>query len=160
MEDLLLWSKTQMNAFDAKLQNTNIYELIEESKKLLQLNSDAKKLHFHIDIPDSLYILTDPNFLQTIIRNLLQNAIKASPDNSLIKIKSAQINNETILSIENTGGVFTQNDYEKTINDNASNQSLNGLGLKLVDELSRKINIKIHFESGVNSTIAQIIFKN
>lgn len=160
MEDLLLWSKTQMNAFDAKLQNTNIYELIEESKKLLQLNSDAKKLHFHIDIPDSLYILTDSNFLQTIIRNLLQNAIKASPDNSLINIKSEQINNETILSIQNNGGVFTQNDYEKTINDNASSQSLNGLGLKLVDELSRKIKIKIQFESGANSTIAQIIFKN
>ena len=160
MEDLLLWSKTQMNAFDTKMQETNILNVVNVCKNLLQLNSDANNLHYEINIAENMQITTDPNYLQTIIRNLLQNAIKAAPGNSLIVINAAKNEDATKLSIQNGGSVFTQQDFEKAISNQDNNHSLSGLGLKLVDELSKKINAEIQYESTATTTIATLTFKH
>lgn len=160
MEELLLWSKTQMNAFDTKLQETDITEMVRICKNLLQLNSDAKNLHYETAITEPLKIVTDQNYLQTIVRNLLQNAIKASPENGLIKITAKDNTDATILSIQNEGAAFSQQDYENAISSRETNYSLSGLGLKLVDELSKKINAEITFHTSGNATTALVILKH
>lgn len=159
MEELLLWSKTQMNAFDTKMQETDIMEIVRICKNLLQLNSDAKNLYYETEITEPMKIYTDPNYLQTIIRNLLQNAIKASPENGLIKITAKDNTDATILSIQNEGAAFTQMDYENAVLSQETNYSLNGLGLKLIDELSKKINAEITFQTSENTTTVSVIIK-
>lgn len=151
MEDLLLWSKTQMNEFKPNLQPVEIASTIEGCKQLLQLNSDAKNITYKQEI-DSSIIETDPNFLQTILRNLLQNAIKASPQNGVIEIATASEKNCFKLHIKNEGGSFSQQQYLQSINTDANAGNLNGLGLKLVDELSRKIGATVFFKTTSETT--------
>lgn len=151
MEDLLLWSKTQMNEFTPNVQPFDIASTIEGCKQLLQLNSDAKNITFKQEIDSSL-IKTDPNFLQTIIRNLLQNAIKASPQNGIIEIATVSEKNSFKIHIKNEGGSFSQQQYLQSINTDANAGNLNGLGLKLVDELSRKIGATVFFKTTSETT--------
>ena len=151
MEDLLLWSKTQMNEFKPNLQPVEIASTIEGCKQLLQLNSDAKNITYKQEI-DSSIIETDPNFLQTILRNLLQNAIKASPQNGVIEIATASEKNCFKLHIKNEGGSFSQQQYLQSINTDANAGNLHGLGLKLVDELSRKIGATVFFKTTSETT--------
>ncbi|SDD97091.1 tetratricopeptide repeat-containing sensor histidine kinase [Niabella drilacis] len=145
MEDLLLWSKTQMNAFEAQLQPVNIAAVVMDCQRLLQLNSEARKIVFETGIPEDLTVQTDANYLQTIVRNLLQNAIKAAPGGSLIQIEAKQENGRTWLLVKNQGAAFTQEQYERLIRQEQHAASLSGLGLKLVDELSRKIHATVSF---------------
>ncbi|MCD2423429.1 ATP-binding protein [Niabella pedocola] len=145
MEDLLLWSKTQMNAFEAQLQPVNITAVVGDCQRLLQLNSDARNLVYKTEMPETLLVQTDANYLQTIIRNLLQNAIKAAPDGTVIQIEAKQAHDKTELVIKNQGAPFTQQQYEQLISQEQSAASLSGLGLRLVDELSQKIHVKVSF---------------
>ena len=152
MEDLLLWSKTQMNAFETKLQPVNITAVVMDCRELLQLNSEAKNIVFKTALPEVLMVHTDTNYLQTIIRNLLQNAIKAAPDGTLIQIETECENEKTRLLIKNQGPAFTQQQYEQLIAQEQNAASLSGLGLRLVDELSKKIHASVSFHHDGTST--------
>lgn len=143
MEDLLLWSKTQMSEFKTNIQPVNIAETIQQVQALLQLDIAAKNLDVNLQVPAQLIVNTDPYYLQTIIRNLLQNAVKASPENGTL-ILNAEANS---ISIANEGALFTQSQYEAILQDNNASKGLTGLGLKLAGELSSKINAAIHFSS-------------
>lgn len=157
MEDLLLWSKTQMDAFKTQIQPVNIVPIIITCQNLLQLNSDAKNLHYQTEIPNELIVHTDANYLQTIIRNLLQNAIKTSPENAAIHISAKQENGKAAIAIRNEGGSFTQQQYEQLIHQEHNTISLSGLGLHLVHELTEKIGGEIRFSDPTeNITIATI----
>jgi signal transduction histidine kinase len=154
MEDLLLWSKTQMSQFNVKKESSLISAVIEQCLQLLKLNIESKNLTISNEIDEKLKIETDPYFLQIIVRNLLQNAIKASPQNGEIKMES--IGNSFV--IQNEGELFTQNQFETAIKSNQKQETLSGLGLKLVDELSHKIGAKISFEQIDFKTSVKITF--
>lgn len=143
MEDLLLWSKTQMKEFKTNIQPVQITKTMQQALALMQLNIVAKNLNVNNQIPAQLIVNTDPYYLQTIVRNLLQNAVKASPENGKIILTA----DAERISIANEGAPFTQQQYESMLQDNDSTKGLTGLGLKLADELSRKINATINFNS-------------
>ena len=148
MEDLLLWSKTQMNQFNAHLQKVSVGEVVQECLQLLQLNIEAKQLVIKNDSPEDAVVLSDPYFLQTIVRNLLQNAIKASPQKGIISIHFRDYK----LIIGNSGGYFSQQQYKNALASDNDGRSLSGLGLKLVDELSSKINVEVCFTAAAEDT--------
>ncbi len=145
MEDLLIWSKTQMSAFSINIQEVEIVPVIQACQNLLQLNSEAKNISYQNDFLLNIIAKTDSYYLQTIVRNLLQNAIKASPQNGTIKITTVQNRDSVIISIVNQGDAYTQQQYEQFINDTDSTKSFNGLGLHLVHELSQKTGIQIAY---------------
>ena len=146
MEDLLLWSKTQMNEFKTNIQSTALYPVVEACKKLMQLNTEAKNISYIEDIPENIMVKTDPYYLQTIVRNLLQNAVKASPENAEIQLGVQEGTYGVILYIKNKGGEFTQEQYKQIISSEEHAKTLNGLGLRLADELSEKIGTAISFK--------------
>ncbi|MCE6987933.1 tetratricopeptide repeat-containing sensor histidine kinase [Dyadobacter sp. CY323] len=159
MEDLLLWSKTQINQFKADIQPVEVTRITEQCLKLLQLNIEAKQIQIENEIPEKAMVETDPYYLQAIVRNLLQNAIKAADDNSLITLSLNGDEKHKILAIENTGPAFSQEAYQHILAQKDGNRGLNGLGLRLVDELSEKTGLKIQFENpSENLTRALVVF--
>ncbi len=159
MEDLLLWSKTQMNAFVPEIQPTVLKPVLDQCLSLLRLNIEAKHITVHDSIPEEVEVSADPYFLQTIFRNLLQNAVKASPEQGNIWISHEMSGGTHMLSITNEGGRFTQQDYEAVQEQKEDNTSLSGLGLRLVAELSQKTGVRVVFvNSKEETTCAQIIF--
>ena len=161
MEDLLLWSKSQMSEFKTNIQATNILPIIDSCKSLLQLNSDAKNITYKNVIATDIITNTDAYFLQTIIRNLLQNAIKASPDNSEIEIDAINSTNNLSIYIKNKGETFTQQQYQQILSSEDAAKILNGLGLRLVDELSEKIGAIVEFKTTqAEGTVVEILLPN
>ncbi len=159
MEDLLLWSKTQMKQFAADFQQAFLHPLVTQVTTLLHLNSEAKGIIVTNNLPESARINTDPYFLQTILRNLLQNAIKANPVDGSVVIDSHEDNNNFVLTIQNSGTTFTQQQYEDLLAVEETGKSLTGLGLRLVNELSFKIGARICFSTSPSGdTVSQIIF--
>lgn len=155
MEDLLLWSKTQMNQFNTDIQPVDINLVVSECLQLLQLNSEDKSLKIENNIPPGTIVNSDPYFQQTILRNLLQNAIRVSPQEGLVKIDFS----DKKLTIQNSGAHFSQQQYQQTLVSAEGEKSLSGLGLRVVDELSRKINATVFFAAtGNDTTCVQITF--
>jgi signal transduction histidine kinase len=159
MEDLLLWSKTQMNQFTTDIQPTELLQVTKQCIGLLQLNMDAKNIQATNLISQNAIINTDPYYLQTIVRNLLQNAVKASDEGGAITLNFSSQKGTSILSIENSGPPFTQEAYKNIVSQKDNGQGLSGLGLRLVDELAEKTGLKIQFENpGENLTRVLVVF--
>ena len=158
MEDLLLWSKTQMNQFKADIQPVDISLVASQSLNLLQLNIESKNLRIENSVPAGTMAKTDPYYLQAILRNLLQNAVKASDENGLITLGILEREKQLAFFIENEGSVFSQSDYLEILSQKDAGKGLSGLGLRLVDELSVKTGLTVVFENPKETLTRTLIF--
>lgn len=159
MEELLLWSKSQMSQFKTDIQTVDLKDTTEQAMQLVQLNIEARRITINNEISNPVWVKADPYYLQTIIRNLLQNAIKSSPDGGVIDVRCVNRETGILLTIGNTGGEFTSDQYAQVLA--STNQGLSGLGLKLVDELSHKIGVTVSFENPErDSTRVNLAFTN
>jgi len=96
--NLLEWSRMQrgLTVFTPELLLLN--SVISES--LIQITEDAIKKDIRIifEIPDDIFVLADKNMLESIIRNLVSNAIKFTSNGGKI-IVSAQLSSEKMVNI-------------------------------------------------------------
>ncbi|MEO8853360.1 MAG: ATP-binding protein, partial [Ginsengibacter sp.] len=154
MEDLLLWSKSQMQHFKPEFRNVLIADVVEKESSLLKDHADSKNILIQNEIPKSFTLKTDENFLEIIIRNLLQNAVKYSSDGTKISITSREANrisiNNTIenTNLENLNTVF----QNKSVNSKSS-----GLGLQIAKDLASAIGAKIVFDLHGNNDLETAI---
>ncbi|WP_264535963.1 ATP-binding protein [Flavobacterium sp. N1736] len=158
MEDILLWSKGQMENFKPHPQKIAVSDLFEETQKHF---SSVEKVAISFENPENIILNTDENYLKTIIRNLTGNAIKALDKTSNAKIiwKARQENNQIYLSISDNGHGGTQEQFKALYDDSEVIGIKSGLGLHLVRDLATAINCKIEVTSKPDSgTTFKIIF--
>ncbi|MBJ2123228.1 ATP-binding protein [Flavobacterium sp. IB48] len=159
MEDILLWSKGQMENFKPQFRKTEIAVLFEETKNHF---SSIEKIEIIFENPENIILKTDENYLKTIIRNLTGNAIKAldKTQNAKIVWKAWQENQKKYLSITDNGPGGTQEKFKALYNDSEVIGIKSGLGLHLIRDLATAINCKIEVCSKPNiGTTFTIIFK-
>lgn len=146
MEDILLWSKGQMENFKPHLQKIAISDLFEETQKHFE---SVENIQISFENTENIILNTDENYLKTIIRNLTGNAIKALEKTESGKIiwKAWQENNQTFLSITDNGHGGTQEQFKALYDDSEVIGIKSGLGLHLIRDLATAINCKIEVSS-------------
>lgn len=152
MEDLLIWSKTQMQQFTETIENVNAAESVSSVSELLQTQFAKKEIILKKEVPEDLYLKTDRNILAIILRNLLQNACTYSPEKSTISIAGRKEAGSTIFTIEDEGAGMPErirrmfNEPQMDVSSNSS-----GLGLTLVKEMAEIIKADIQISPGSTS---------
>lgn len=126
--------------------------------------SSEENIQFQFENPSNLSLVTDENYLKTIIRNLTGNAVKALenfvPNNGTdsratlgmtptIIWKSYQENGTTFLSISDNGAGTTLDKFKALYDDKVVGIKT-GLGLHLIRDLAKAINCEIKVDSKVN----------
>lgn len=159
MEDLLLWSKSQMDHFTLNNEDVDITHLLAELMRLQQAEVKGKKLKLEIEKPDYQFVYSDYNLLFTILRNLLQNAVRHAFSETVISI-CAKLNaqQQPYLSIINHGEMIPAERLEKLINDVDINSKSSGYGLLIVKDLSTMIGAQLNICSTPEGTTAELIF--
>lgn len=141
MEDILLWSKSQMQHFEPQLIPVNVSSLVAKELAFLHPRIEEKNILVKNDVADRFIQDTDENFVTVIFRNLLQNAIKYSHDGSSILIS----NDGNSLFITN----LTDSGKAEMLNVLLQNKQVNsksfGLGLQIANDLASMIHAKISF---------------
>ncbi len=142
MEDILLWSKGQMENFKPQFKKTEIAVLFEETQNHF---SNLENVEIEFENPENIILETDENYLKTIIRNLTGNAIKAldKTPNAKIVWKAWRENQKNFLSITDNGPGGTQEKFKALYNDSEVIGIKSGLGLHLIRDLATAINCKI-----------------
>ncbi|WP_394776611.1 ATP-binding protein [Flavobacterium sp.] len=150
MEDILLWSKGQMENFKPNFQKIALSTIFEESQKHF---SSIENIKISFEDPENILLNTDENYLKTIIRNLTGNAIKAldKTQNGKIIWKAWNENNQTHISITDNGKGGTQEQFKALYDDSEVIGIKSGLGLHLIRDLATAINCKIEVNSQQDS---------
>ena len=146
MEDMLLWSKGQMENFKPVIKNTSVATIFEDTEKHF-LSNDNIKISF--ENPENLQLNTDENYLKTIIRNLTGNAIKAlaNTQNPTIIWKAWRENEQNFLSIHDNGPGANQEQFKALYDEKEVVGIQSGLGLHLIRDLAKAINCEITVSS-------------
>ena len=157
---MLYWVMLQKNNIQTKIDLVLVHKIINEANDLYKIPASMRNIAIHNNLDAALSpIHTDENMLRFIIRNVLNNAIKFSPNNGQIQINFSQNNIAQIITIQDNGTgiqpeVLAQLNNTKTITHSSKET---GLGLAVSKEFARLLNVSIEFLNNKNGGSTVII---
>jgi signal transduction histidine kinase len=154
LNSLLEWSRIEQGRLEPSFETINLKNAIESYMPQVESLCSQKQIKLTMSIDESINLKSDHNFLSTIIRNLISNAVKFSNRNSEIIIEGKYIDNDLLLCVIDHG-VGMKPEITKTIFNIDSVDTIlgtekekgAGFGLKLVKSMVDKINAEIFVES-------------
>ncbi len=153
METMLLWSKEQMESFKPNIKSVTVENLFSYIKKSF---GDTPDVELRFNAAAGLTILTDENYLRTIMQNLTSNAIRAVKNTPVAIIEWAAIkeNNGLVFTITDNGEGIKATQANVLFEKNVASNEKHGFGLHLVRDLAKAIQYKITVDSvqGVGTT--------
>jgi len=103
LENLLNWSRSQTDRIKFTPARMGIFEVIDENQHMLHASLKKKEISFNSEIPEGTIVFADKNMVNTIFRNLLNNAIKFTSDGGIITISHDIIDKYIAINISDNG---------------------------------------------------------
>lgn len=150
--NILLLSKVNNQTISLKASTFRLDEQVRQSILALESKWEKKEIEFDIDL-DEIEHTGYENLLSLVWLNLIDNAVKFSPQNGQIRIRLKQLAGSVTFSIWDNGLPIPEADIDRIFNkfyqgDNSHASEGNGLGLALV----RKIVAAAHGTINVTSS--------
>ncbi|WP_321310448.1 PAS domain-containing sensor histidine kinase [Marinifilum fragile] len=161
LKNLLEWSRAQTGAIKLKPERIELRQLFESNLLLHRAVAENKNISIEVNDPESYNVLSDKYMLETVIRNLVSNALKFTETNGNIKIHITEDKNQVLCSVQDNGiGISPENQQKLfRIDTNytrlgTKDESGTGLGLILCKEFVEKNggSITVQSEVAVGST--------
>ncbi|MBX2946429.1 MAG: tetratricopeptide repeat protein [Cyclobacteriaceae bacterium] len=154
LNNLLEWARSQTGNIDFKPAVFDITEVLQQNKELLQAQAAVKEIAILYERGVPIQVLANQQSINTVVRNLVSNAIKFTPSHGAIKLAAEQRGNEVIVSVADTGVGMNKNVLEKLFRLDAkhstpgtANEKGTGLGLILCKDFVEKNSGKLWVES-------------
>lgn len=157
--ELLELNNMQQGKVEVKEETFEINETIRRKLISFEQKITEKKLDvaFHI-FEEKTYVQSDQSLVERVLSNLLDNAVKFTPEGGSIIIRSIEQENNILIEIVNTGTSIKPDELKKIWDrfhkgDASRGQFKNGfgLGLAIVKEIIGLLGEKIRVESDENS---------
>jgi signal transduction histidine kinase len=135
-----------------------LIDLIEQVTGPLQLTAFQKNIEFSLNMPSNIrpLIQVDKALFQQVIYNLVENALKYTPDGGRVALSLRVINNDALFEVQDSGIGVDDRDkprlFEKFYRSGqrqAREQKGSGLGLAIVKTITEVHGGKVWFESQI-----------
>ncbi len=146
LENLLLWSRAQMKNTTCTIEKHNISEVLRKNINLKKETARQKGISISESFTDRIEALFDKEMINTVIRNILSNAIKFTHPGGQVNIVAENKNGEVKISISDTGIGLTEKELhtifklEKMNRPGTEGEKGTGLGLIIAKEFMEKNN--------------------
>ena len=154
MENLLNWSRIQIGVVKCNPEKMLLHSAVLNSLSLLSESAMQKQIRLTLSIPVEYEIVTDRNTLDTVLRNLIGNAIKFTNNGGAVNISARRTQKIIEICIADTGiGIKKEilptlfRIDEKNIQNGTNGDRGTGLGLIICKDLLEKMKGKIWAES-------------
>jgi len=158
LENLLQWSMIKRGLVDIVPNSINLFEIVEFNICVIKEKANYKNISLINNVEDNIVVIADENTLNTILRNLVSNAVKFTEIGGKVTITAKRIENNLIeIAVEDTGVGISEANIQKLFkldqkfyNSGTAGETSTGLGLILCKELVEKNNGTIKVESELN----------
>lgn len=103
LEELLEWAKIRQHQTAFNPANIPLVSVAESAVHLLADKAQVKKIQIVKSIPENICVYADTHMLNTILRNLISNAIKFTPECGQISLSANTSNNMAVITVADTG---------------------------------------------------------
>lgn len=164
VEEMIQISKFEILEKKSEVTDINLTYLINRLIKRQIDLIEAKDIILEVKMDENITIRADEERIAKAINNIINNAIKYSPENANLNIKLYKKENP-ILEIENTGVSIDEKHKEKLFKpfyrvEKSRNRKTggSGLGLYIVSQILREHGFKYNIKNGKNSVVFIIEF--
>jgi len=157
LNNLLIWANSQSGNLTYTPQKIELVRHVMDVVSLLEIQAIKKEIDIYNNIDHNLSVRADVNMLNTILRNLISNAIKFTKQKGEIKILSSLKNNMVEIRVKDNGVGMPEEDVKnlfsidvKNSNMGTANEQGSGLGLILCKDFVEKHGGEIWVKSELN----------
>lgn len=152
-DNLLSWSMSQSDEISYKPDYLQLHDIGNRTLEVYNALARMKKIDLINDIDPNLKVFADPNILMTVLRNLVNNALKFTRDGGMVAIGATMTKSEVRVWVQDTGigmekaMLDTIFQIDKTRTSGTRGESGNGLGLFFCKKFVHINKGEIHIES-------------
>jgi len=164
LENLLIWARAQTGRIKYEPCELNLKSLVNEAVMIQLMNARSKNIMLANNISDDLMVFADRNSTDTVIRNLVSNAIKFTPKGGTVKIDAEPEDKYARVIIKDNGIGISEDDLKKIFKIDQHHSTTGtdqekgtGLGLILCKEFVEKNGGMIWIKSQINNG-SEVIF--
>jgi PAS domain S-box-containing protein len=145
LENLLTWANTQRGKIDYLPRVFNLTQVIDTNVNLYRGAAENKGVKFSVMVKDEFKVFGDPEMINTVIRNLVNNAVKFSNAGGMITLEAKKKDKQVEVSVKDQGVGIAPEDISKLFHidmkyksTGTAGESGTGLGLLLCKEFVEK----------------------
>ncbi|MCK9155508.1 MAG: response regulator [Paludibacteraceae bacterium] len=166
MDNILQWARIQTKDIFYSPKDISVAALTKDSLSLMQGLATNKRIDITMKNSATHYAFADERMIATVIRNLINNAIKFTHSNGKIEISIDENEKEISFQIKDSGVGMSEEKlskiFEKDFNASTfgtNNEKGSGLGLKICYDfvIANKGEINIKSKEGEGTTIQMTI---
>ncbi len=162
LDNLLNWALSQQGNFPYHPEQLNFAYISEELLEIFKHMSLAKQINLSAHVDEEVMIYGDRNSVMAILRNLINNALKFTPQQGEIKLEAMKNGQFAYISVKDNGmgippdkidNLFVLKDKKQSV-DGTAGEKGTGLGLMICKEFA-ELNggdIKVESEVGVGTS--------
>jgi len=157
LDNLLKWSQSQTNKILFEPQKINLREIVQLCIEDIEDQSLFKDIDIVNDVTENFHLIADENLLKTILRNLINNAVKFTHRNGMVSVSCKKDDTFIEISVKDTGIGMSEMELQNIFQiDRVSSkpgtnkEKGSGLGLILCKEFIEKHGGKIWVESNLD----------
>lgn len=153
LDNLLKWTKSQTGRMNVVYQDFDLNDVIPGVVDIFVMIADTKKIRLdYTPCKEKLVVRADNDMLKTVVRNFMSNAIKFSPEGSVIEISAERENTFAKINIRDHGVGIAQERIDELFQKGettygTSGEEGSGLGLQLCADFARKNGGDVRVES-------------
>ncbi len=152
VEEMLDFSKLQQNQMKLVIGEVNLKEILQETMLNVWAKAEQKQIKLVLEPGDASYIVqADGNRLKQVFLNLVDNAIKFSPNESTIKLIIKELTPERVRIVVKDSGIGISTEFLEKVKDRFfqvnPNQGGTGLGLAITQQIVQLHKGEMHIES-------------
>ncbi|HEX5171265.1 MAG TPA: HAMP domain-containing sensor histidine kinase [Cyclobacteriaceae bacterium] len=167
LDTTLLWTKSNFDKVTVKTEEVRIANIVKSVLSLFDRACENKKIGLSTAVDTDMVIHSDSEILTIVLRNLISNAVKFTPDGGKIMVRSWKESESIFLAVQDSGVGMNEDTINRILNDQyASKVGTHaekglGIGLKLCRDLLKKIGGSIIIESKLDEgTLMKVIIKS
>lgn len=157
LTNLLEWSRAQTGSLAYDPEEVSMAGLVDKNISLVAVIANSKNIGISTNLEPGLTLIADENMLNTVLRNLLTNALKFTPSGGKVNIEATRSDGKVHVTVRDSGTGIPEEDLDKLfridvkyVNSGTNDERGTGLGLILCKEFINRHGGEIWVESRLN----------
>ncbi|WP_205461874.1 tetratricopeptide repeat-containing sensor histidine kinase [Mangrovibacterium lignilyticum] len=157
-DNLLNWARSQSGGLTPVLQHISLNEILDECYELYLPVAERKEISLELEAEGNCLLWADRDMVRTICRNLINNALKFTPQKGTVRLNYSCTKTEARVSVSDTGMGISPDRQKRLFNvskedvrNGTDGERSSGLGLSVCKEFCEILHGKISVRSQENT---------
>lgn len=136
ISDLLDISRVEAGSYPLELERVRVQEVAERAAQLMEEPAERKQVSIEVEVGAQIFARADGNALEQVLFNLLENAIKYTPEGGHVRLSACEIDDGCEIAVTDDGGGIPEKHRSRLFErfyrvDRGRSRDMGGTGLGL-----------------------------